>query len=498
MTISLLINIIAQRNCTHDIESPQLPLRKDRLLLALLTGTIPIRRCIGVMAILQEEQHGSSEMTSPKYIFKTFSTLEQHLFQNFTIVSAILLFLNFLFSLLVIHRVPYTEIDWKAYMQEVSGVLNDKQLDYIHLRGDTGPLVYPAGFVYIYSALYYITDHGSNISRAQYIFAALHSLTLGFVLYIYYRAYKDARPTSHAFPLWIIAYLFISRRIMSLFVLRLFNDCVQTLLIYISLYYMIQNRWRIGCLFFSLSVSVKMNALLYAPGLAILLVQSQGFLGFLQHISLICLPVQLLLAAPFLFHAPKSYLSRAFELTRVFLYKWSVNGAMLPERIFLDWRLSVLLLSCHLFFLLFFAYTKWTARQFGNMFHLQHLPTPQKWLSLLLTAHKPTVLPAHHIVSVMLTSNFIGIAFARTIHYQFYVWYAHTIPLLIWTGNLPLPLKLSIPLAIELVFNIYPPHAKAATALHVAHALIFISLLHAPPTIQPHPEHDTKPRAKEE
>ena len=44
-----------------------------------------------------------------------------------------------------------TEIDWKAYMQEVAGVLEFGEFDYLELKGDTGPLVYPAGFVYIYS-----------------------------------------------------------------------------------------------------------------------------------------------------------------------------------------------------------------------------------------------------------------------------------------------------------------------------------------------------------
>jgi len=33
-----------------------------------------------------------------------------------------------------------TEIDWIAYMQEVSGFLNG-EFDYLKLKGDTGPLV---------------------------------------------------------------------------------------------------------------------------------------------------------------------------------------------------------------------------------------------------------------------------------------------------------------------------------------------------------------------
>lgn len=50
----------------------------------------------------------------------------------------------------LVHFEEDTEIDWVAYMQEVKGFL-DGERDYRNLRGDTGPLVYPAGFVYVYS-----------------------------------------------------------------------------------------------------------------------------------------------------------------------------------------------------------------------------------------------------------------------------------------------------------------------------------------------------------
>ena len=47
-------------------------------------------------------------------------------------------------------------------MQEVSGYLNG-ETNYLNLKGDTGPLVYPAGFLYIFSGLYYLTEKGNNI-----------------------------------------------------------------------------------------------------------------------------------------------------------------------------------------------------------------------------------------------------------------------------------------------------------------------------------------------
>lgn len=73
-----------------------------------------------------------------------------------------LLVAEFVLNVLIIQKVKYTEIDWVAYMQEVEGYLGGER-DYMKLRGDTGPLVYPAGFVYVYSLLRYLTEQGTNI-----------------------------------------------------------------------------------------------------------------------------------------------------------------------------------------------------------------------------------------------------------------------------------------------------------------------------------------------
>lgn len=121
--------------------------------------------------------------------------------------------------------VPDTEIDWKAYMDEVEGVINGTY-DYTQLKGDTGPLVYvsrflllmstslssclmslfsdtlpgnafryPAGFVYVFTALYYITSHGQNIRLGQYLFAVFYLVTLLLVFRIYNRT-KKVKPLS--------------------------------------------------------------------------------------------------------------------------------------------------------------------------------------------------------------------------------------------------------------------------------------------------------------
>lgn len=49
---------------------------------------------------------------------------------------------------------------------------------------------YPAGFVYIFALLYYLTGHGANIKLAQYLFVGLYLLTLCLVFSLYNKTRK--------------------------------------------------------------------------------------------------------------------------------------------------------------------------------------------------------------------------------------------------------------------------------------------------------------------
>jgi hypothetical protein len=68
-------------------------------------------------------------------------------------------------------------------MQFVAG-----ERDYTKIAGGTGPLVYPAAHVYIYTGLYYMTDNGKDIFLAQQLFAILYMATLGMVMACYWQA----------------------------------------------------------------------------------------------------------------------------------------------------------------------------------------------------------------------------------------------------------------------------------------------------------------------
>ena len=63
-----------------------------------------------------------------------------------TTMMALIMLAEVAVNTLIVKRVPYTEIDWKAYMSEVEGYLNGST-NYYELKGGTGPLVYPGGFV---------------------------------------------------------------------------------------------------------------------------------------------------------------------------------------------------------------------------------------------------------------------------------------------------------------------------------------------------------------
>lgn len=72
-------------------------------------------------------------------------------------------------------------------MQQVEQYL-DGERDYMLIKGTTGPLVYPAAHVYIYSGLYRLTDGGNDIRKAQIIFAGLYLGVLSLVMACYRRA----------------------------------------------------------------------------------------------------------------------------------------------------------------------------------------------------------------------------------------------------------------------------------------------------------------------
>ena len=97
-------------------------------------------------------------------------------------------------------------------------------------------------------------------------------------------------------------------------------------------------------------------------------------------------------------------------------------------------------------------------------------------------------LHAEHIVGLLLTCNFVGVAFWRSLHFQFYCWYLHGVPLLLWRcAALPLALKLLTYALLEYAFSYGLDRVEgtstpaSSAALLLAHAIILYALCRAEP-----------------
>ncbi|KAL5013721.1 hypothetical protein ScPMuIL_007991 [Solemya velum] len=362
-------------------------------------------------------------------------------------LMVVLFVAEMLVNYIVIQRIKYTEIDWVAYMQEVGGVVNGTY-DYSQLKGDTGPLVYPAGFVYIFMGLFYLTGHGTNVRLAQYIFGLLYLVTLLLVFHIY-------RKTKIVPPYVLFFICCASYRIHSIYILRMFNDPVAMVFMYMAIGLFLANHWGWGCLFYSLGVSVKMNLLLFSPAILLLLLVTQGTVGTIKHLTICAVP-QILLALPFLLVNPRAYIVMSFNLGRQFFYKWTVNWRTIPETTFLNQYFQATLLSAHIGVLLLFIFYKWKRLFPGVKFGLLMLPIQNQ------------------------LANFIGMCFSRSLHYQFYVWYFHGLHYLLWCSTLPVVLRVLVLGLIEMAWNTYPSTVLSSSLLHVSHGIILFGLWYCP------------------
>lgn len=161
-----------------------------------------------------------------------------------------------------------TEIDWTTYMQQVSLYISGER-DYTLIKGSTGPLVYPAAHVYVYTILYYLTDGGRDVFYGQILFMIIYITALGMVML----CYQQAGAPPYLFPL-----LVLSKRLHSIFLLRLFNDGIAALAMWGAVLLFMNRKWTAGVVVWSSGVAVKMTLLLLAPAIAVVTVLSLGLL----------------------------------------------------------------------------------------------------------------------------------------------------------------------------------------------------------------------------
>lgn len=370
------------------------------------------------------------------------------------------------FSQAVIRRFSFTEIDFQTYVQQAALFL-DGERNYAKLdpQGGSGPCVYPAVHLYIYSFLHWLTDGGASILPAQNVFAGLLTATNLNVALLYRQA---GMPPIAVLP------LVLSKRIYSIFLLRMFNDPFALFFVYTSLFAAVNARWKFSALLFSLGLGVKMNVLLLLPGVSAAVFFYTGIKGAISYVTVIAV-IQAVISLPFTLHDPQAYVKGAFDFSRAFLYVWTVNWRFVPEDIFLSQHFANGLLALHVLLLALFGLFRWTLIGLqGPHWILQNLSNKVRKLG---EADKRAIL------SCAFSANVIGILCSRSLHYQFYSWYFHQAPLLLWFSELPVIFKLLLPVALEWCWNVFPSTNQSSQLLLACHVLIVLGAFTLPAPI---------------
>lgn len=349
-----------------------------------------------------------------------------------------------------------TEIDYSTYMSQIS-LYAAGERSYPKIRGFTGPLVYPAAHVYIYYYLSRVTvldwsvitpdtvpPESIDIPFAQTIFYGLYLICVAAVI----QAYRTAKC-----PPWVLPMLVLSKRLHSVFILRLFNDAIAAMAMWISLWLLANKRWATGVAVWSFGVAIKMTLLTAAPGIGVVLVLATGWLGAIG-LGVVFVAVQVLIALPFLRADTWGYITKAFELTRVFKYKWTVNWRCVDEEVFLSWRFMTTLMILHAVLLVTFATTRWIKPSGLNLWEL--ISTLWKPLPADKQAKIAAKVTPRFILTTILSSWMIGFLCARSLHYQFFAYIGWCTPFLLWQSGLNPVLVGIVWAAQEWAWNVYP------------------------------------------
>ena len=237
-----------------------------------------------------------------------------------------------------------------------------------------------------------------------------------------------------------------------MFLLRLFNDCFAALALFTAIYFYQRKIFTVGSVAYSFGVGTKMSLLLAAPAIGIILVQALPFKRAANALFLMA-QVQVTLAVPFMSHAI-GYLTRSFEFSRVFLFKWTVNWRFIGEQMFLSKSFATALTMIHLTLLASFLWTRWSrpsGLSIPVIVSTAWDPLPPKVQQKIYLNIKPSF-----IMTAILTSMTIGMLCARSLHYQFYAYIAWSTPFLLWKSGLHPVLIYTIWAVQEWAWNVYP------------------------------------------
>ncbi|CDK24646.1 unnamed protein product [Kuraishia capsulata CBS 1993] len=400
------------------------------------------------------------------------------------VVAPIVFFAESIGTKVIRKKVPYTEIDYSSYMQQIEKI-EEGELNYYKIAGDTGPIVYPAGHVNIYSWMKWITEGLDDLELGQRVFGYLYLATLVLTITTYFSA------SNGSVPPWVLYLLACSKRLHSIYVLRLFNDCWTTfcmvgtvLLLQQASYWKSTSGFLSGVItyaaadMYSMAVSIKLNALLYLPAVLYILylLSDECLLLFLGPV-VFGLLVQIGIGWNFLLPLASdpeaheirwAYLSQAYDFKRQFLYEWTVNWKAVSEETFSSSWFHILLLVVHVGLLSLFVLTRWLTPETLGKSRIQFFKDIFLFWKRSATAKSiinDHVLGPKFVFMTMTITNIVGVFCARSLHYQFLSWYCYSLPFLLWQTNLPFYVAIPMYGIHEYCWNVFPATELSSSGL---------------------------------
>lgn len=515
---------------------------------------------------------------------------------NFELVTFPIWILDSLLLKYIITNIPYTEIDYSTYMQQVN-LFWEGERDYLKIEGDTGPLVYPAGHLWVYTAMRWVSGSEShipvnekksivqalvgnaflkgkevinevggkvidkiasedlletalggistiegmqNVIGVQHVFRWIYLFTL-IVLFAGYWLLNSRIPSNGSgfkfiddevrkentnnqlwgFSPYLLVILVASKRLHSLYVLRLFNDCFVTMFMALSWLFILiavnvkREAFKLkssvheveegeptleehasasnillylltfgSVFFYSLALSVKMSALLYLPGYIIVmyLLCSENLFQ-LVIVMFVGLEVQIVVNWPFLSvnrEVTNNFLKQAFDFGRVFMYKWTVNWKFLPEEVFLSNIFHLGLLVLHCVVVLWFVFKVYISSELMSKGTKQFVLNDGILKPFQDTLNKDNIILSEvgevYVTYVLFSCNLIGVLFSRSLHYQFLVWYQWTLPFIYHCSGLPWYFVITLAAAHEWCWCVFPSTEVSSAVLVGILTLLLILL----------------------
>ncbi|EGC34695.1 hypothetical protein DICPUDRAFT_153070 [Dictyostelium purpureum] len=314
------------------------------------------------------------------------------------------------------------------YFEELIPALirNHFDFDYSHYMHYHGPNTYPAGFTYLYTFLYYISNRGNCLQIFQAIWAILEFINFILIKRICSKL---------KIPIFLSILPIISNRLHLYNVRIVINDFPSTFLIHIAILLFISKRFKLFSIIYSLTVSLKLHTIFYSPAILFIFFNSLTLNETIYYLSIMAI-IQILLGLPFLLVNPVAYISNAYDLSRTLLWEKTRNFKFVG-RILYDMKLFNLLLILALVLTIIVFIMKYQ-NIINQLKKLENIKIVKKLKVNDIKNFKyydsvSMELIMNRIFTLSFISiNFFAIVWARGLYTPFMCWYFYTLPIILY------------------------------------------------------------------